>query len=164
MLDRTLQLAVIDDDPEDVRLLRRSLGKIPGLRFTLNEFSDGDVCPEQWEYQDVDILFVDYLLGDRTGLQILERIRGLGDPRPVIILTGQKDERTAAALLESGADEYIAKLDATPEVLEGCIRRALSRIEQHETCEVSRGPSMPTPYSSPFAVQQSRTTSDAGGG
>lgn len=148
MRDDTLRLAVIDDDPQDVRLLRRSLGKIPGLTFTLKEFSHGDDCTEPWEWRDVDVLFLDYPLGDRTGLEILERIRGSGDPRPVIILTGQQDAKIAAMLLESGADEYIAKLDATPEVLEGCIRRALSRIEQP---------------SSPFAVQPARTTSNGDG-
>jgi hypothetical protein len=57
MLQRILRLAVIDDDPEDVKLLRRSLEKISGLEFTLTEFSGREGGSPGWEGSNVDILF-----------------------------------------------------------------------------------------------------------
>ena len=137
MTAHPIRLGVLDDDQEDVILLRRNLSKIPGFEFHLKELEldDGGRCSSSWQWHDVDILFLDYLLGCCTGLDVLESIRGCGDPMPIILLTGQKDEKIAAALIQAGADEYVDKLDATPEVLQRCIRRAMSRIEQFQTCE-----------------------------
>ncbi len=161
MLDQILRFAVIDDDPDDVRFLRRSLGKIRGLKFELREFTDPDSCSEPWRWQDVDVLFLDYLLGTDTGLDILKAIRAVGDPPRIIILTGQRDTRIAAKLIESGADDYIDKLDITPEFLEHSIKRVLSRRQvQPAPCKLL---DIEPPKSDMPSVAAGRHTADEGG-
>lgn len=136
MENKVIRLAVIDDDPGDITLLRRNLSKIQDLEFTLDEFTESDDCLESWKWQAFDILFLDYLLAQRTGLDVLDRIRNLGDSRPVIIITGEEDEQIAKLLLNSGANECLKKLDATPKVLERCIKNAMQGDSRTQSCAV----------------------------
>ncbi len=133
MQDKTLRIGVIDDDPEDVTLLKHSLDKIQGLEFTFQYLGATEGRPEPNQWQDIDLLFLDYLLGDHTGSDILQQMRESGSDNPVIVITGQVDNGIAARLLDQGANAYLDKLEATPEVLEACISQAFPSEEKHES-------------------------------
>ncbi len=52
-----------------------------------------------------DIIITDYLLGDGTGLEILELVKGI----PVIFVTGSGDEEIAVQAMKAGAYDYLIK-------------------------------------------------------
>ncbi len=62
-------------------------------------------------------IVLDLMLPDLTGLEVLKQLRNQGIQTPVIILTalGSIEERVAG--LESGADDYLVKPFAFPELL-----------------------------------------------
>ncbi|MHA1200218.1 MAG: response regulator [Candidatus Heimdallarchaeaceae archaeon] len=57
---------------------------------------------------DIDVILLDYLLVDTTGLEILEEIRQVAEI-PVLIITGQGSEEVAVNAMKMGASDYIVK-------------------------------------------------------
>ncbi len=72
-----------------------------------------------------DIVITDYLLGDGTGLELLDETKDT----PVIVITGSGDEEIAVKAMKSGASEYLIKdpqgnyLTTLPITVENAIRR-----------------------------------------
>lgn len=126
MWEKKLSLAVIDDDFEDIVLLRANLEGVPGLEFELNVLSDPDSPEEVWDWHEADVIFLDYSLGGDTGLDVLKSMRASGDLRPVIVLSGMADPQIAAELVRAGADGYIDKRYITAEVLQRSLQHALA--------------------------------------
>ncbi len=57
---------------------------------------------------DIDVILLDYLLVNTTGLEILEEIRKVAQI-PVLIITGQGSEEVAVNAMKMGASDYIVK-------------------------------------------------------
>ena len=57
---------------------------------------------------DIDVILLDYLLVNSTGLEILEEIRQITEI-PVLIITGQGSEEIAVNAMKMGASDYIVK-------------------------------------------------------
>ncbi len=145
MTAKKLKILAIDDDAGDAELLRRNLEQAYGLEIEFVHSTEPDQAIERLSGQDVDVTFLDYELGARTGLEVLQRIRSSGDMRPLVVLTGRGDEYAAAKLAREGADEYIAKRDLNPDVLQRAIDTARRRYRQRKTA-------------ADFAQQQARLT------
>src|SRR5690606_6127246 len=64
--------------------------------------------------ESIDLMLLDYRLGDGTGLDVLEEVRNRGLNIPVIIMTSFNDVRTAVRALRLGLFAYITK-PANPE-------------------------------------------------
>lgn len=83
--------------------------------------------------QKSDAIVLDLMLPDLAGLDLLREIRVQGIQTPVIILTalGSVDERVAG--LQAGADDYLVKPFAFPELLARLLaitRRSLQQTSQ----------------------------------
>jgi DNA-binding response OmpR family regulator len=78
--------------------------------------------------EPVDLVLLDLILPDRSGLDVLRVIRER-DPRlPVLILTARDDVQSKVAGLDQGADDYLTKPFAFDELLARI--RALLRRDQ----------------------------------
>jgi two-component system OmpR family response regulator/two-component system copper resistance phosphate regulon response regulator CusR len=80
--------------------------------------------------QRYDVIVLDLMLPDLSGMEIMSRLRGQGILTPVLILTalGSVDDRVEG--LNSGADDYLVKPFAFPELmarLEAISRRSKDR-------------------------------------
>jgi two-component system OmpR family response regulator len=76
-----------------------------------------------------DVMVVDRMLPDRTGLSIIRMLRADGNPTPVLVLSalGEVDDRVSG--LQAGGDDYLVKPYAFSELLarlEALTRRAQS--------------------------------------
>ena len=74
-----------------------------------------------------DIYFVDYLLGEKTGLQLLEEAISIGCEEPLILLTGIGNRDVDIQAMTIGAVDYLVKSEINTEKLERSIRYALER-------------------------------------
>ncbi len=133
MNPKPLTVLAIDDDSGDAELLRRNLEEVYGSAFEFVHSASPEQAREILARQDVDITFLDYHLGARTGLDLLRAIRASGDMRPLVVLTGCGDEYAAARLAREGADDYIAKRDLSPGVLRRAIEEARTRYHQRKS-------------------------------
>jgi two-component system, OmpR family, response regulator len=97
---------VVDDDVEISKLLGRYLGE-QGFRVTLagsrREFL------EKLAGDRFDIVILDVLLPDGSGLDLCRHLRSGTNQVPVILVTALKEDVDRIIGLEIGADDYIGK-------------------------------------------------------
>ncbi len=85
-----------------------------------------------------DAVVLDYSLPKKNGLEILKSIKKQKILTPVIMVTGQGDERIAVEAMRQGAHDYLVKrpdtMDLLPQVLLRAIseKRLSSQLEQSE--------------------------------
>ncbi|MFD2815250.1 response regulator transcription factor [Paracoccus aerius] len=116
-------ILVVDDDAEIRSLLARYLG---GQGFRVTTAQDRRECLARVADAPPDLIVLDVMLPDGTGLEIC---RGLQDQRPripVILLTALKEDVDRIVGLEIGADDYLGK-PFNPRELTARIRAVLRR-------------------------------------
>jgi len=119
----------IDDDRDDYELTSCQLQQLDDLSITLEwapSFEEGIAALDNREYI---LVLVDYDLGDRTGLELLDAIRLRKITTPIIMLTGCGNRDIDLAAMHAGADAYLEKDQISQVVLERSIRYALQRVQ-----------------------------------
>jgi PAS domain S-box-containing protein len=72
-----------------------------------------------------DLVFLDYSLLGRDGLEVLEEIRRGEAPPPVVVVTGRGDEQVAVKAMKGGAYDYVVKGEGYLQRLPVVARRAV---------------------------------------
>lgn len=121
-----MRILIIEDDEPLRTLLRRGLAEDGHV---VDAIADGRDCDAFLESAKYEALILDLNLPYEDGLTILRRIRGRGDPLPVLILTARDSLDDIVAGLDAGADDYLCKPFAFAEL--GARLRSLSR-RSHE--------------------------------
>jgi DNA-binding response OmpR family regulator len=119
-------LLVVDDEPT-VREVVASYLRRDG--HDVVEAADGPTAMQLVDARTFDLVVLDMMLPGVNGLDILRRIRKLGD-MPVIMLTARAEESDRVAGLELGADDYVVKPFSPRELaarVNGVLRRAAPR-------------------------------------
>lgn len=129
---RSLTVLVIDDDLGDIELLRRHLAEIPDWEIHVVAQHDAESGRAALKERSIDVVFLDYRLGAVNGLDVLREIRQDGGTCPVVFLTGQGDERVAAAFRRAGGDDYLTKRNMTPETLRNSIAYVLDEYAREQ--------------------------------
>ncbi len=117
------QILVVDDDPEIRKLLARYI-ESQGLRVLL-----AATCAELREHlatHKVDLIVLDVMLPDGSGLDMCRSLRGERSTVPIILLTALKEDVDRIIGLEIGADDYLGK-PFNPRELVARIRAVLRR-------------------------------------
>lgn len=112
----TTSVLVVEDEPAIVELVTYS------LREAGWEIRTADTAAGAWDSISrgkPDLLLLDWMLPDQSGLRLLSRIRADRDFQelPVIMLTAKSMEEDKLAGLNSGADDYITKPFSPRELL-----------------------------------------------
>jgi PAS domain S-box-containing protein len=84
-----------------------------------------------------DLITLDVQLSDDDGLLLLENIRPYIPFTPVIVVTGQGDEVTAARALQAGASGYVVKDNRLGSILPSALERALDHQQTEEALKAS---------------------------
>jgi diguanylate cyclase (GGDEF)-like protein len=74
---------------------------------------------------DYVLCLLDYHLGERDGLELLREAKAQHCPTPVILLTGGSREETDLAAMDSGAVDFMDKVELNPRGLERAVYYAL---------------------------------------
>lgn len=123
-----IRVAALDDDPVDLEQLGRLLRGLDD-EVALTSCHDMPALLTSLSETQVDVVLLDYGLGQVTGLQALEHIRKVGWDGPVILLTGRGDEDVVVEAFRAGVSDYMSKDMLTLSAL----RRAMSNaIEKHQ--------------------------------
>jgi two-component system response regulator RegX3 len=70
---------------------------------------DGRAALASLEGTRFDLVILDLMLPEVTGLEVLRALRARGDDVPVLVLTAKGAEEDVVAGLEAGADDYVTK-------------------------------------------------------
>jgi two-component system response regulator MprA len=109
-----MRVLVVDDEPAVREVLARIL-EVEGFEVALA--SDGRAAVRSQASAPADAVLLDVLMPGLDGLEVCRRLRDTGDRTPVLMLTARDEVGDRVAGLEAGADDYLAKPFALPELL-----------------------------------------------
>src|ERR671911_1375727 len=117
-----LRILIVEDEEHLTDLLTEVLGREGHVAKTA---SDGRSGLTRALSEDFDLLMVDWMLPDLDGVQVVKRLRAAGVGVPVLMLTARAQVEDRVEGLDAGADDYLPKPFAFPELLARV--RALAR-------------------------------------
>jgi DNA-binding NarL/FixJ family response regulator len=91
----------------------------------LDEAENGSETLKKVLQNDYDVILLDISMPGRSGLEVLEDIKGLRPKVAVLILSMHPEEQYAVRALRTGASGYLTKASAPHELI-GAIRKAAS--------------------------------------
>jgi two-component system OmpR family response regulator len=117
-----IRILLVEDEAYLARTIVRVLGE---EGYAAESAGDGRTGLARALAEDFDLVLVDWMLPGLDGLQVVRRLRAAGMSIPVLMLTarGQVEDRVEG--LDAGADDYLTKPFALPELLARV--RALTR-------------------------------------
>jgi len=124
-----IRIAVVDDDEDDFFIIKEYIQEIQGANLLVDWVKDYRSALEKIRGQAYELYFVDYRLGNETGLDLLQEAMAMHCDQPIVLLTGKGNKAIDIKAMQSGATDYLAKSELNAEKLERCIRYSLDRAE-----------------------------------
>lgn len=122
-------ILIIDDDNQFVNEIVFLLEK-DFQCYTAGNCDDG--LAKIKTYQP-EIVLLDLMLGDESGVDILKKIKTIEEDLPVIMITEYASVKTAIDAMRLGAEDYISKtpnLDELKIIIERSIKRKIDKLKE----------------------------------
>jgi two-component system, OmpR family, phosphate regulon response regulator PhoB len=102
------KILVVEDEESISQLLAYNLGK---EGFSVSISSDGDEALIAVDEEKPDLVLMDWMLPNVSGIELCRRLRTRNETRaiPVIMLTARGEEEDRVRGLDVGADDYVTK-------------------------------------------------------
>ena len=128
-----MRLLYVEDNPNDVDLVRRALSaSAQGADIQIEVAATLELARQRLRTRpDFDVVLTDLNLPDGQGIELIREIRAQALPLAVVALTGQGDESLVLSVLKAGADDYLPKTDDMPQRLLRTLQAALARFQDH---------------------------------
>lgn len=122
-----IRIVAMDDNPGDLELLRYLVGtgKLKSIDFVGK--TSVPAALEEIAQGEPDVILVNYLLGENTGIDFLSMVRRAGVQSPAILLTGTGSEEVAVAALQGGFADYLPKSSLSHRSLERAVKNAFEK-------------------------------------
>src|SRR3989344_4758663 len=101
-----MRILVAEDDPEIGIFLKNSLAS---QAFSVDWISDGERASYMARTNQYDLMILDNMLPGKLGSEIVQELRQLGKPTPVLMLTVESAIEKKIEALDGGADDYVVK-------------------------------------------------------
>jgi sigma-B regulation protein RsbU (phosphoserine phosphatase) len=142
MENERIRILLVEDDPDDVWIMRGLLGDRWDGPFELVQVELLASGIKRCDEGDFDIILLDLSLPDSRGLETFFRMKaGVGNSVPIVVLSGYDDENTAVKAVKAGAQDYLVKGQVDDAVLIRSIRYAIERSRRHFAEEALRNTS-----------------------
>lgn len=125
MNDQSVKVLFVDDDEDDYILVRDLLSEIRSSGYQVEWVRTYEDALEKMKANRCDVCLLDYLLGPRSGVELLTEAMECGMEAPTVLLTGRGDRGVDFEAMKAGASDYLEKADLSPSVLERSIRYAM---------------------------------------
>ena len=131
-----ISVLLADDDARLRQFLELELGE---EGYTVRSSGDGIEALTQIRLQPPDLVILDWMLPDLSGVEVCQRLRATGLQLPVLMLTGRDAVQDRVQALDAGADDYLVKPFSIEELLarlRALTRRAAATGSTAATAEV----------------------------
>ncbi|MBI5536451.1 MAG: response regulator transcription factor [Deltaproteobacteria bacterium] len=130
-----MNILVLESDRRKLRFLVRALAK---EGYVVDACATVATALRHAIELPYDVLVLQWTLPGCDGLRVCRRVRRNGSRTPVLILSARNDVREKVAALDAGADDYLTRPFALPELL-ARIRVALRRSQRFAEGRVVAG-------------------------
>lgn len=123
-------ILIVEDEAPQAEMLRYNLEK-EGFRAVLAV--TGEEAVQRVEIEVPDLVIVDWMLPERSGIEICRQLRARPETKelPIIMLTARGEEGDRILGLNAGADDYVVKPYSPREMVarvRALLRRALPQV------------------------------------
>ncbi len=132
MTEDVIKVLLVEDDEDDYIITRSVLKKIEKPRYELTWMQHPGEALGEMRRGMADVCLMDYCLGRRTGIELMEEAIRDGCSMPIIMLTNQMRHDIDLAAMKAGAVDFINKQDLRPDLLERAIRYAIQQRKMEE--------------------------------
>lgn len=130
------RILVVEDD-ESIRYLLRQNLEFEG--YEVLEADNGETGLQKTLDENPDLLLLDLMLPQMSGMELCKRLRAQGRDTPIIMLTARGQQMDKILGLKAGADDYICKPFDILELaarIEALLRRATPRQAGPSTAQI----------------------------
>src|ERR671916_1111987 len=110
----TMRILIVEDEARLARLISRVLGE---EGYAVETQDNGRQALVLALAEEFDLLIVDWMLPEVSGVQLVRRLRAAEVGTPAIMLTARDQIEDRVEGLDAGADDYLSKPFAFPELL-----------------------------------------------
>jgi len=121
-----MKILIIEDNQAILFGLTKLLKEAGFATYTADNLKKAKEVLEHYQY---DLIILDWMLPDGSGVEFLEKMRKDFDTTSVMLLSSKSETEEKVEALDSGADDYLSKPFSNIELLARV--RALLRRESH---------------------------------
>lgn len=129
-----IRVLVVDDDQRIAAAVRRALAY---EGYDVSVAHDGVAALADVELTQPDLVILDVMMPGFDGIEVCRRIRRTGNSVPILMLTAKSEIPDRVEGLDAGADDYLVKPFAYPELL-ARVRTLLRRRPDADEREILR--------------------------
>ncbi len=137
-----MRILLVEDNADHRELMRLALTEYDDTWQVEGVVSGEAALRRLVEGEAYDVVFLDYSLQGRDGLEVLEEIRRGEAPPPVVMVTGRGDEQVAVVAMKGGAYDYMVKgkgyLQRLPVVAQRAVETHQLAMERKQAEEALR--------------------------
>lgn len=100
-----MKILVVDDDQQILDTLKDQLSTY----FMIETATKGEEGEFLAQVNDYDLIILDYMLPDISGLEICQKLRDNNIKTPILMLTGKGEVEEKVQALNLGIDDYLTK-------------------------------------------------------
>jgi two-component system response regulator PrrA len=123
-------LVLVADDDEAIRIALERALRLEG--FAVEVAADGRTALDLVEEHRPEVIVLDVVMPQLSGVRVVSRLRERGIETPVCILSARDETEDRVAGLEAGADDYVVKPFELEELV-ARLRALLRRVPSIET-------------------------------
>jgi diguanylate cyclase (GGDEF)-like protein/PAS domain S-box-containing protein len=121
------KIAIIDDNPDDIFAIKKMLLK-QNSEYIVVDFTNTEEALEELRQDTVDCIILDYNFPAMNGLEFITEFRSNQKiDTPIIVLTGQGNEKVAVESIKTGAFDYIIKSEISGGLLNKSIIKGIQK-------------------------------------
>lgn len=138
MADKRLRILLVEDDPDDVWVMRNLLGDRWDEPVDMVQVELLSAAIERCDEDRFDVILLDLTLPDSHGLETFFAMRAHAGDVPIVVLSAYSDEQSAVKAVQAGAQDYLVKGQVSDHMLVRSIRYAIERNRRHRAEEAVR--------------------------
>jgi signal transduction histidine kinase/DNA-binding response OmpR family regulator len=126
-MSKPLRILLVEDNPGDADLIQEMLPTTDESGFTVHCVSRLSEAVSHLREEEADLALLDLDLPDSQGIETVRLAHEAAPQMPIVVLTGNQDERLGIAAVQGGAQDFLIKGQTHRSQLSRVLRYAIQR-------------------------------------